>query len=399
MKKTLVAIAALSAVSAFAQSTIELTGTMDAGYQIITAKGSTYAQAGSNGSATTALIFKGNEDLGGGLSAQFQYEIDPAVTETSSRTAGTSATGTTSNVTSSLGNGQSFVGLTSASVGSIKFGTPNLQTLAASGDGNGGFNTAIGSGYRVTSFDAVRLQNSLRYDSPVMGGVQVSYVMSPKNSVQANSNTSTGLTGNLQNQSQGRDGASELGLVYAQGPLTARYAALSMSQGSKVALTTDPFNGITWTNRPTGGAFKLNTLSLKYAVNDKLTANYFFQKASSDALYANNAGVESTVLQYDRTTNGFSASYLATPTINLLANYAKVKNGDKAVNADASSQAGKTASVLGLGADYIFSKRTIAYVRYEIDNDSSQGFRSVTGYGVAGDYKYTATAVGIRHTF
>jgi len=376
MKKTLVAIAALSAVSAFAQSTIELTGTMDAGYQMITAKGSSFALVGSNGSATTALIFKGNEDLGGGLSAQFQYEIDPGLTETSSKTVGTPATGTTSNITSSAGNGQSFVGLTSKDLGQIRFGTPNLQTLSASGDGNGGFNTAVGSGYRVTSFDAVRFQNSLRYDTPVMGGIQVSYVMSPKNSVQTNA-LSAGLTGNLQNQTMGRDGANELGLVYAQGPLTARLATLNMSQGASVALTADPLNGITWSARPTGGAFKLNTMSLKYAVNNKLTANYFYQKAASDALFANNAGTVSTVAQFDRTTNGFSASYLASPTINLLANYAKVKNGDRAVSAAAASHAGMTASVVGLGADYILSKRTIAYFRYEIDNDSAAGFRHI----------------------
>ena len=374
---------------------------MDAGYQMISAKGSTYTQAGVNGSATSAVIFKANEDLGGGLSAQFQYEIDPDVASTSNRTAGTSATGTTSNVTSSAGNGQSFVGMTSASAGSIKFGTPNLQTLAASGDGNGGFNTAIGSGYRVTSFDAVRLQNSLRYDSPVMGGVQVSYVMSPKNTSQSTAG-SLGLSGNLNNQTNGRDCASELGLVYAQGPLTARFATLSMSQGARVLTTVDPLNVPSWSAAPTGAAFKLNTLSAKYAVNQALTVNYFYQKASSDLLVAANSttGAESTQ-QYDRTTNGFSASFLASPTINLLANYAKVKNGDKALSSTGANRSGNTASVLGLGADYIFSKRTIAYVRYELDNDSIAGFRNVSaaGYGLTGEYKYTATAVGIRHTF
>jgi len=251
----------------------------------------------------------------------------------------------------------------------------------------------------VTSFDAVRLQNSLRYDSPNMGGVVVSYVLSPKNTAQANAGT-LGLSGNLNNQTNGRDGASELGLVYAQGPLTARYAQLNMSQGAKVLISVDPLNATTWSNPPTGAAFKLNTFSLKYAVNNKLTANYFFQKASSDALMASNsAGTAETTQQIDRTTNGFSASFLATPTINLLANYAKVKNGDRAVNVKAANLGGMTASVLGLGADYIFSKRTIAYFRYEIDNDSAAGFRSVTGYGLTGETKYTATAVGIRHTF
>ena len=379
---------------------------MDAGYQMISAKGSTYSLAGSNGSATTALIFKANEDLGGGLSAQFQYEIDPGLTETSNRTAGTPATGTSSNITSSAGNGQSFVGMTSASVGQIRFGTPNLQTLAASGDGNGGFNTAIGSGYRVTSFDAVRLQNSLRYDSPVMGGFQASYVLSPKNTSQYSSSVaatnSLGLSGNLNNQTNGRDGASELGLVYAQGPLTARFATLSMSQGARVLTSLDPLGAPTFSSAPTGGAFKLNTLSAKYAVNQALTVNYFYQKASSDVLIAarSDTGAESTT-QFDRTTNGFSASFLASPNINLLANYAKVKNGDKALSSKGSNFGGMTASVLGLGADYIFSKRTIAYFRYELDNDSAASFRNVSsaGYGLTGETKYTATAVGIRHTF
>jgi predicted porin len=162
MKKTLVAIAALASVSAFAQVT--LTGNLDVGLQMHDFKGNAVTtSAGSNGSSTTALFFGGTEDLGSGLKAQFQYEIDPALSETVSKTSGTSAVGSTSNVTSSLGNGQSFIAL-SGGFGRIAFGTPNSATLSINGDGNAGFGTAIGSGYRVTSFDAVRFQNSTEED-------------------------------------------------------------------------------------------------------------------------------------------------------------------------------------------------------------------------------------------
>ena len=76
---------------------------MDAGYASYNIRGNKVKDTAANGSGTTAVIFSGTEDMGGGNKALFQYEIDPNITQTSSKTAGTSATGTTSNVTTSLG--------------------------------------------------------------------------------------------------------------------------------------------------------------------------------------------------------------------------------------------------------------------------------------------------------
>jgi len=396
MKKTLVALAALASVTAFAQTTVTLTGTMDGSFVNYNLKGNSVSSViGSGGSATTAVIFSANEDLGAGSNAFFQYEIDPNLSETSNRTAGTSATGTGSNITSSAGNGQSFVGMSSASLGSIKFGTPNLLTLGASGDGNGGFATAIGSGYRITSFDAVRLQNSMKYESPVIQGFQVSINYSPKNALQTNA-TGVGLTGNLLNQSNGRDGATEIGLLYANGPLSMKYAALNMSQFAKVQMAADPdlsTTGATWTARPTGQSFKLNTLSVKYAVNSQLTANLFYQTIASDSLVAAVSAAETTAV-YDRKTTGISASYAVTPVVTFMANFASAKNGAAASN---SGNASSTTNVTGLGLDYNLSKTAVAFIRYERDSDSA-GLRSVTGYTANGT-TYTATAFGVRKTF
>jgi len=214
------------------------------------------------------------------LKANFQWEVDPALSETSSRTAGTAATGTTSNITSSLGNGQSFLELASPAMGSIKIGTPNLATLSANGDGNSGFATAIGSGYRVTSFDAVRFQNSLRYDTPNFNGFTASFLQSAKNDKQSNAGT-TGQTGNLMNQTNGRDQATEMGVTYAKGPLTVRYADLKMQQWADVAKVdggAGAFANVSAWLATDGKKFNMRTISAKYDVNKQLTVGYFNQK-------------------------------------------------------------------------------------------------------------------------
>jgi len=391
----------LAATASFAQSSVSISGLVDVGVNVIDFKGNKVTTTGaSNGSATTAFVFAGTEDLGGGLKAEFRWEMDPSTADTSSRTGGTSATGTTSNVTSSIGNGASFVGASGA-FGAIKLGTPNSATLSINGDGNSGFGTAVGSGYRVTSFDAVRFQNSTRYDTPDFNGFSASYLVSAKNDLQRNSG-SVGLTGNLQNQTSGRDGVTELGLAYLDGPLAVRFANLNVKQYASLLGTTDPYNGITLLTPANPGAqFKVNSLSAKYAVNQALNLSYFFQSAKSDALSAATSTGTLGTQTFDRKTNGVAASYAVTSAVTAMVNYQQVKNGDAAVSTTG-SKAGLSAKVLGLGLDYALSKRTTAYARYERDSDSAASFRSLanSGYTAAtGNTTYTATAVGLRHTF
>jgi len=406
MKKTLVALASIASVSAFAQ--VSITGLVDMGYGRIDYKGNAVTfSALPNGSATSNFTFLVSEDLGGGMKADARWEIDPDLTQTVGKTSGTPATGTTSNVTSFLGNGYSFLGL-SGGFGALKMGTINYATLSANGDGNLGIGTAIGSGYRVSSFDAVRAQNSMRYDTPDMNGFSASYMLSEKNDLQANVLT-TGMTGNLVNQTQGRDKASEFGLLYSKGPLTARYAALTTEQWGKTATVYgtlgSAYNITSWTSGA-GAQFKLNTLSVKYDVNSAISVGYFNQQAKSDSLIvANAAATGSSTTVFDRKTNGIAVSY-TNGQMKYIVNYQNVTNGDGAVKAAATSTAsttslsGLSAKVLGLAVDYSVSKRTTVYGRYEKDTDSSASFRSITGYTAAtGNTTYTATAVGIRHTF
>ena len=75
MKKTLVAIAAMSAIGAFAQSSVTLGGAVD--LRLGLGNGSTSNNIGllNNGIASSQVRFTGVEDLGGGLKAGFHLEL------------------------------------------------------------------------------------------------------------------------------------------------------------------------------------------------------------------------------------------------------------------------------------------------------------------------------------
>ena len=78
MKKTLIAMAALAATSAFAQSSVSIVGFVDAGYKNTSSgiASNKKSEIAINGTGTTAIHFRGVEDLGGGMKALFQAEID-----------------------------------------------------------------------------------------------------------------------------------------------------------------------------------------------------------------------------------------------------------------------------------------------------------------------------------
>lgn len=85
MKKTLVALAALASVSAFAQSSVTLYGRMDLGHNnitttndngagVVTKTKATTLAGNQSGITTMRLGVRGTEDLGGGLNLGFVFE-------------------------------------------------------------------------------------------------------------------------------------------------------------------------------------------------------------------------------------------------------------------------------------------------------------------------------------
>ena len=64
----------MAATGAFAQSSVELFGVVDAGYQHASQGGLSKSQLSSSGLSSSALGFRGTEDLGGGMKASFWLE-------------------------------------------------------------------------------------------------------------------------------------------------------------------------------------------------------------------------------------------------------------------------------------------------------------------------------------
>lgn len=168
---SLIGLAGLSLAPAFAQSSVTLYGLMDVGVAHIDRA----ANAGSNqvrsGSALTSRFgVRGSEDLGGGLSAIFNFE--------SGIWADTGA------IQGDFFSRQSWVGLRSASFGDVIAGrllpsisdvliastqAPYLGNPTATIDGA----ATAGASARFNNMVGTRLSNAIKYTSPSLSGFKV----------------------------------------------------------------------------------------------------------------------------------------------------------------------------------------------------------------------------------
>jgi predicted porin len=177
MKKSLVALAVLGAFAgaASAQSSVTVYGVLDLALK--KGNGGTSSNAGALGaskawnmsqSTTSRLGFRGSEDMGGGLSAQFQIEhrFNPD-------------TGAQNDATT-FWNGRSYVQLTSKAMGSIYLGReyapefwPALKSdpFGYDGVGQAGGYLYAGFSHASNSGNSVRTNNTLGLKTANMGGL------------------------------------------------------------------------------------------------------------------------------------------------------------------------------------------------------------------------------------
>ena len=208
MKKTLIALAALAATSAFAQVTVY--GRMDVGYAntktTITETGVDDVTIKANGvqshnSASSMWGIQGSEDLGGGLKAMFKLEQDVYVANgnTGNSGSGGGASG------SAAFNRTSIVGLTGA-FGTVAFGRDYVPTfkLASATDimGQSRLTTVNASGVLGSTSP-----NLVFYSSPNMSGFQLNVAIGNQD------DTNSGATGDTTTKT------TNLSATYANGPL------------------------------------------------------------------------------------------------------------------------------------------------------------------------------------
>jgi predicted porin len=353
MKKLLIATAALAMVAgtAQAQSTVTVYGIVDMGYAINTddnnGKETTGVKAGNQ--SGNRLGFRGTEDLGGGMKANFVIEtgFDPV---SGSNLLSNRETAAGHSAITAASNRQSWVGL-SGGFGDARIGyqyTPDYTITSLSGIQQT-TESARGATSHLTTNIASRATGAT-YFSPTFANVQV-----------------MGFIGEASEEAAGTDTKStdtdtyNFGAIYRAGPVV---AGISMGQ-QKTAQTTG-------TQRPdvdtlvVGGSYTLGAL--------KLGATYGEKESTT------NAGVKTDADHYQ-----VSASYALGKTVLLASvgkNRTKNEAGTKTVDVDQYQ----------IGLNYNFSKRTNAYAYVGQEEDDVKTSTSA-------DRKVKSTVVGVRHQF
>jgi len=441
MKKSLFALAAVGAIAgtAQAQSSVTVYGIMDLGYvgnntQTANNTGTTptlngvvkttYNQFTDSAQSTSRLGFKGNEDLGGGLSAFFTVEtaLTPDAQQAFSSSSGTA-------------NRQSFVGLKKAGVGQFAFGTqyttihdavavtdPGMQnnmmgnviydkltgySLAGATGGAGVAGTAgtwNTSGQQNNTSYSVRANDMLKVSTDTFAGFQ-------GNAFYAMNNNNTNSTAVSSGQGGYSGGTTNhigwgLGANYTWQKLfvTANYqqftdkAAYSLTSG-----------GVYNSNAPQMGGFGGTSAP---GTNDKdnqqyYAATYDFGILKAYVQYVNRKtmDVNNPNNYLARTAQQIGVRSFVTPTVEA---WASAGTGKLTVATAASgtnsfvggySNIGSNAANFGgfqLGSNYWLSKRTNLYAIFGQQHTSNQIFQ--TGANPT-SYNENSYALGVRHTF
>lgn len=385
MKKTLIALAALAATGAFAQSTVSIVGTLDVGV-----KASSTANTGgtttsnqavaSNLTSTSAIKFLGSEDLGGGMKANFLMEINPNLVQSSTSN---QAYAFASDYNGTPFNGEQYIGL-SGNFGDVKLGVPNagffgvammaspMGTAMGSGYGAAGVSRlgsaapGIVSGTASGTSRIIRHERTVQYTTPSFSGFNATVDFAALN------DNSTATTG-----APNQDGYTGITLRYSNGPLNVGYgyAVNKFGNGYVATLAGSPYAAATTGVSAVNGDYTYNMLS----------GNYNFGAATVYAGLSTTKsnGITTAAAMEDSTSWNIAGKYTMGAT-DLLASYL-VRTAIISTN--------KSAKVYGLGADYNLSKRTALTARFEVQ-DSDTNLGTTVGGSVSNAFGF-----GVRHTF
>ena len=217
MKKSLVALAALAASAAFAQSTVTLSGTVDTGIEKTSASGAIQMSASRNG--TTNLTFAGSEDLGNGLKANFS--VSTSFDSSYQAPAGTPAVITAPSAgtdTNFIGNNNMWVEL-AGGFGSLKLGRSFDPVFASTQTANStkgvtGYTSRAGT----LDFNGVYVSNQVLYTTPNVSGLSAQISFAPSEVIGTKNNTGYSIN-------------------YAAGPLSIGFAGSTVNSTNNTSYT------------------------------------------------------------------------------------------------------------------------------------------------------------------
>ncbi len=432
MKKTLVALASMAALGAFAQSSVTMYGlveaTVDLAYKssvdtrtdtvnaagvvtqgLTTSNATTKAgfrvqDGNSQGTGTSRIGWRGTEDLGGGLKANFQLEMGLRIDD-GCVTLGQGTTGCT-NSSDSGGNvfgRNAWVGA-AGGFGEVRLGRQVVGSFGtqangwSAGSSNGLYDAGSGT---APLMGGVRFSNAIRYITPNMGGLTGSVMFAAPESTTTTNNGAAGVA-NVATSSKPKVGF-DLALDYANGPLYVGFGHNSRGSAPTVASA-----GPSPAASSSQGDIKAYTLSAAYDLGVvKPYFNYTRQKSDSGSTTA-----PTTVSATSRTDKAFSIGVRAPlGAMTLIAGFGN--------NKIESATAGSTANILTaasgtvgkvrafqIGMQYPLSKRTLIeanYGQHKTTNDAGTSTvvaGAITGGSIVNTLtKVSAMNVGLRHSF
>jgi predicted porin len=356
MKKSLLAIALLSgfAAAASAQNAVTIYGVLDTA--IVQERGGADGSVTKLSSGVTSgsrLGIKGSEDLGGGVSAIFLLE--------SGFQADTGAMGQGG----LLFGRQAYVGL-QGGFGAVTVGrqyTPQYLTTVFVDPFASGWVGDSKNILAVTGNAFTRMDNTVKYVSPSIGGVTVEFAVAP---------------GEVGGQSSA---GRQLGMAidYTAGPLRVRFGYHDRNNDTEELKGTEN------------------------ARNALLAAVYDFGVVKAHVAYGTNRGLNSSPWRNTANPFGYAEAPVASTDSNdallgvtvpfgphaLLASY--IRKDDRTIR-------NQDANQVAIGYRYTLSKRTDIYAAYaRIDNKNGASF--TVGSAIEHGTGDRAASVGIRHSF
>ena len=346
MKKSLVALAVLAASgAAMAQSTVTLFGVADAAYSSGSGSVSNKTQLANSGYNSSRLGFRGVEDLGGGMRAEFWLEA--GVANDSGQGSATNSnnqavTGLASAGTQGLTfNRKSTVGLV-GKMGEIRLGRdyspqfyPDAQYDPFGTNGVASSLIAYGGGAA-----AVRASNMIAYHSPSLGGLTV---MLGSYMGENNTGAAVGKTG---------DG-SGIHVRYAQGPLALGIASSTTKSGAATNVKTSTM----------GGSYNMGVATLM--VNSNTVSN----------------------------TGAVDIKGM------LIGAHVPMAGGTFRFSSASLKQAAAQTKRMSVGFVQPMSKRTDLYATYARNSNSGGANRALNGAVTAANASSTGYDLGVKHSF
>jgi predicted porin len=351
MKKSLIALAALSAfaTAAQAQSSVTIYGIADVGLSSVKNTASnvttTYTTSGDGtGSLSSSRLgFRGTEDLGGGLKANFNVEWGGSYSNGAVPSARVS-----------------YVGLSDATKGEIRLGKQVglAHSIGAANQAGGANNTPGHIYYNTANSTAderiwandVLVDNQTQYHSPRIAGVQAKLAYGQNTTqIQSGNTTGTRQTGIALNYTVGK-----LTLDAGQTTLFTHGASTATASNEVIRLL--------------GATYDFGVAKLFVLNAESKTEN-----GSTNVQSAKNAATEIGV---------------RVPVNAKVDLWANVFDGDGETTAGA-GRVDRKGNQIGVG--YNFSKRTLAYAMI--------GQQEETTVSSGATEKVKATVVGVRHSF